>query len=295
MQHFESLSDMHRVNGHVMPHNPMLSLLRCNQVCETGNEFTADFYMIAFKKMKSGEITYGRTKYDHASGSMYFTSPRQTIEMRNVELEEQGFAIWVHEEYLNGHALHSDIKKYGYFNYEMNEALHMSPKEEKTIWELYTKIESEYENNQDEFSKDIILGHIESILNYCQRFYKRQFINRTILSGTTVTRFNKALSDYFECGSLLEKGLPTVALFAEQLNMSPRYLSDLLKQETGKTAMDLMHIFLITEAKNLIATGTQNISEIAYALGFENPNYFSRLFKKETGVSPNQFKKHQLN
>jgi len=160
---------------------------------------------------------------------------------------------------------------------------------------LFKKIEIEYNNNQDEFTRDIILGHIESILKYSQRFYKRQFINRNILSGTTVTRFNKALSTYFENGLLQEKGLPTVAMFAAELHLSPRYLSDLLKQETGKTAMDLIQIFLISEAKNLLNSGEHSVAQIAFLLGFENPPYFSRFFKKETGISPKQFRKQYLN
>ena len=139
------------------------------------------------------------------------------------------------------------------------------------------------------------MGHIESILKYSQRFYKRQFLNRNIVSGTTVTKFNTALSSYFEKGLLQEKGLPTVGMFAAQLHLSPRYLSDLLKQETGKTAMDLIHIFLISEAKNLMNSGDYSVAEIAYLLGFENPPYFSRVFKKATGISPNQFKKQFLN
>jgi len=292
MIHFNNLSDLHRSNNAPLPRDPMLSLLHCTPVCEScAKGFTGDFYTITNMKMKSGEFIYGRTKYDHQSGSMYFTKPRQTVEMKNLELEDNGFAIWFHEDYLIGHPLHQEIKKYSYFNYELSEALHISPAEEQLILELYQKIENEYNNNQDEFTKNIILGHIDSILQYVQRFYKRQFLHRKVISGTTVTKFNEALSDYFNSEASLEKGLPTVTFFAETLKMSPRYLSDLLKQETGKTAMELMHIFLIHEAKNRLSSNTQNIAEIAYALGFEHPNYFSRVFKKETGVSPKEFKK----
>jgi len=296
MLHFQSLNEMHRANGYPAPENPMLSLLRCNQSCPTGDrEFISDFYMISMKKMKSGTITYGKTKYDHDSGSMFFSKPRQVLEMRNIELEEDGFSIYFHEDYLSGHALHNEIKKYHYFDYEANEALHLSPKEEETIWELYRKIETEYYNNPDEYSKGIILGHIDSILQYSQRFYKRQFINRTEVSGRIITRFNEKLTAYLETGLLIEQGLPTVKFMASELNLSPRYLSDLLKQETGKTAMELIHILLISEAKNLLKGEDQTVAEIAYSLGFENLPYFSRLFKKEVGLSPNQFKKQLLN
>lgn len=226
---------------------------------------------------------------------MYFLKPQQVIHMKDISLEGKGFEIWFHEDYLSGHPLHMEIKKYSYFNYELNEALHISPKEQKIIWDLYEKIAIEYHNNQDEFSRDIILGHIESILKYSLRFYKRQFINRFMLSGTTVTKFNKALANYFEQGLLQKKGLPTAAMFADELHLSPRYLSDLLKQETGKTAMDLIQNFLVTEAKNLLNQGDLTINEIANLLGYENPPYFSRLFKKETGISPSLFRGQHLN
>ncbi|MEO5893517.1 MAG: helix-turn-helix transcriptional regulator [Ferruginibacter sp.] len=294
--HFKSLSDVHRCNNYPEPEHPLLTLFTCNPLRSvTSYEVTTDFFVIAFKKYSSGEIRYGKTHYDHQSGSMYFLKPHQTIQMKDVALDGDGFEIWFHEDYLSGHSLHSNIKKYSFFNYELNEALHISQKEQKIIWELYEKIAAEYHNNQDEFTRDIILGHIESILKYSLRFYKRQFINRFIHSGTTVTKFNKALSDYFEKGLLQIKGLPTVAMFADELNLSPRYLSDLLKQETGKTAMDLIQNFLVSEAKNLLNQGNYTVNEIAYMLGFENPPYFSRLFKKEAGMSPNQFKKQFMN
>lgn len=294
--HFKSLGDVHRCNNYPDPENPLLTLFRCNPLRNVASyQVTADFYIISFKKLHSGQIMYGRTRYDHQSGSMYFVKPQQAIRMKDIALDGEGFEIWFHEDYLSGNPLHEGIKKYSYFNYELNEALHLSPKEEQIIWELYAKIETEYHNNQDEFTRDIILGHIDSILKYSHRFYKRQFINRHMLSGTTVTRFNEALSAYFEKGLLQEKGLPTVAAFAAEMHISPRYLSDLLKQETGKTALDLIHTFLISEAKNMLNGGNYTVAEIAYSLGFENPPYFFRLFKKETGVSPGQFKKQFMN
>jgi len=287
---------MHRANGFAPPQHPLIGLQRCNLTCPFGGtELTTDFYMICFKKIKSGVILYGRTKYDHENGSMLFFKPRQVVEFKNLEFEEDGFLISIHEDFLNGSSLHDEIQKYSFFDYETNEALHLSPREEEIIWDLYNKIETEYKSNTDEYSRDIMLTHIDSILKYSQRFYKRQFINRTDLSGKTVSKFNSALSVYFSNGLLQTKGLPTVNAMASQLNLSPRYLSDLLKQETGKTAIELIHIFLVNEAKNLLKGEDQNVSEIAYMLGFENLPYFSRLFKKETGLSPNQFKKQLVN
>jgi AraC family transcriptional activator of pobA len=298
MKHFKTLSELHRENGFPPPESPLISLYRCNHndACSLGNrEFTTDFYMIGFKKLKSGVMMYGRTKYDHDNGSMSFVKPRQVIEFKNLQFDEDGFLIFIHEDFLNGHFLHNEIKKYNYFDYETNEALHLSPREEQIIWDLYSKIETEYNSNTDEYSRDIMLTHIDSILKYAQRFYKRQFINRKELTGKTISRFSDALTVYFTSGHLQTTGLPTVNAMALQLNISARYLSDMLKQETGKTAIELIHIYLVNEAKNLLKGESQNVSEIAYALGFENLPYFSRLFKKEVGLSPNQFKKQLLN
>jgi len=287
---------MHRFNGFAPPENPLISVHRCVDTCSFGNrEFTTDFYMIGFKKLKSGVIMYGRTRYDHENGSMMFVKPRQIIEFSSVEHEDDAFIIFIHEDFLNGHVLHTEINKYPFFDYEANEALHLSPQEEQTIWDLFHKIDAEYRNNTDEYSRDIMLTHIDSMLKYSQRFYKRQFINRRELSGKTVSKFNDALAGYFKNGLLLTQGLPTVSMLASRLNLSPRYLSDLLKQETGKTAIDLIHIYLVNEAKNRLMGDNQSVSEIAYQLGFENLPYFSRLFKKETGISPNQFKKQLVN
>lgn len=297
MKHFKTISELHASNGYAPPENPLISLVTCQDLktCAVGNsKFTSDFYMIAFKKIKSGNFFYGKTKYDFDNGSMAFTKPRQIIEINNVEFTEKAFLIFIHEDYLLNQSLHSEIKKYGYFDYEVNEALHLSPKEEDMMWDLFNKIESEYNNNQDEYSKEIIMSHIDSILKYSKRFYKRQFLNRNVYSGTIISKFSEVLKVYFENGEVQKNGLPTVHFMAGQLAVSPRYLTDLLKQETGKTALDHIHIFLIDEAKNLLLSTDKTIAETAYELGFENPPYFSRLFKKVIGLTPVEYKEQFL-
>lgn len=296
MKHYKSLSELHRENGFIPNENPLFSIYQCKGLCSLADrEFTSDFYMIGLKKLKSGFILYGRTKYDHDCGSMMFVKPRQIIEMKNLHLDEDGFLIFVHEDYLNGHVLHNDIKKYHYFDYETNEALHLSPREESTIWDLYRKIENEYHNNQDEYSREIILANVDTMLKYAQRFYKRQFINRSEISGKTVSRFTDALDQYVSSGFLNSKGLPSVQYMAEKLDISAGYLTDVLKQESGKTALEHIHIYLISEAKNRLKSEDKTVSEIAYALGFDNLSYFSRLFKKEVGITPVLFKRQSLN
>ena len=279
-----------------LPEHPMLGLLRINREIKINNsEYTCDFYMIGFKKVKAGYLLYGRTKFDHETGSMIFMKPRQVVEMRNLEFEEDGYILVFHEDFLNGHSLHEDIQRYSFFEYETNEALHLAPKEEKIIWNIFHTIEQEYNNSEDEFSREIILAGINSMLKYAERFYKRQFINRKQLSGKTVTAFNKILQQHIKDGSFIDQGLPSVGDLANRLNISARYLTDLLKVETGKTAIELIHIALINEAKNRLRKKDKTVSEIAYDLGFENMSYFSRLFKKETGMLPTFYKNQFLN
>jgi len=296
MKHFKSISEMAVANNLPLLEHPMLGLLRINREIKINNEaYTTDFYMVGLKKVKAGYVLYGRTKFDHETGSMIFTKPRQVIEMRNLEFEEDGYILVFHEDFLTGHSLHEDIQRYSFFDYETNEALHLAPKEEKIIWNIFYTIEQEYNNSEDEFSKEIILAGINSMLKYAERFYKRQFINRKQLSGKTVTEFNKILQKYIKDGSLDDKGLPTVGDLANRLNISSRYLTDLLKVETGKTAIELIHIALIGEAKDRLRKKDKSISEIAYDLGFENMSYFSRLFKKQTGMLPTSYKNQFVN
>jgi len=296
MKHYKTIHSLMTEMHWPLSEHPLIGAARCEHTCSLSDrQFSSDFYLIGFKKLKSGVIRYGRTKYDHENGCMMFIRPRQIIEFLDLEFEEDAFLIFFHEDFLHGHPLHSEIKKYGFFDYESNEALHLSPGEEKTIWELYFKIQAESVANTDEYSRDIILSHLDSILKYAQRFYKRQFIHRAPLTSHTASRFDETLSSYFEKGLVGTKGLPTVKELASTLNLSPRYLSDLLKEETGKTAIELIHIYLIREAKNLLNAPGLSISEAAYRLGFENLPYFSRLFKKEVGLSPNQYRKQALN
>ncbi len=297
MKHFKSVSELDLAEGFPPPENPLFSmnLLEGPTDLKRNLEFTCDCYIVCFKKVKTGELWYGKTRYDHNRGLMFFTKPGQMITVKSLEFEENGFAIHFHEEFLMGHPLFTEIKKYNFFNYEIHEALHLSPREKEVMWSLFDKMEKEYHDNPDEFSKSIILSHLDSMLKYAQRFYKRQFIDRKPLSGMTVTKFNESLGSYFGNGDADEKGLPSVNYMASQLNLSPKYLSDLLKQETGKTAMELIHLYMISEAKNMLVAGDRSIAEIAYQLGFENPPYFSRLFKKEVGMSPTEFKNQQLN
>ena len=254
------------------------SIKMCNQ-----------FYSISFKNIVEGELLYGRTKYDCEKGSMLFVAPNQSMIMKNIVISKESWHIAFHKDYLNGYDLFNKIKKYNFFNYNVNEALHLSPKEEKIMKSVFENIYLEYHNNQDEFSKEIIISHLEALLKYADRFYKRQFINRETINKALFTRFQEILQTYFESKQLEENGIPTVEWLASQLQVSHRYMSDTIKAETGKTAVDQINLYLIEEAKNLLLAPNVSISETAYRLGFEYPQYFSRLFKKKIGISPKEY------
>jgi len=251
---------------------------------------STDFYAISLKKIVSGEIIYGRTKYDFSNGTMLFMAPGQELIIKELAVTSEVKTILIHEDYIRTHEIRDKIKKYNFFSYSVNEALHLSPKEEQLVKSIIDNAESEYMNNPDEFSKDIMLSQIGTLLKYADRFYKRQFINRTDLAGKTLEKFRTLLTGHFESGRFQESGTPKVEDVANELSMSPRYLSDMLKAETGKTAMDHIHLYLIDEAKNLLLDPTISISETAYKLGFEYPQYFSRLFKKKVGISPTAYR-----
>ncbi|MCG8373406.1 MAG: helix-turn-helix transcriptional regulator, partial [Balneolales bacterium] len=228
-------------------------------------------------------------KYDCSNGTLLFTAPNQKLIFKGLVFSSNACHISFHKDFILGTELYHQIRKYNFFEYQANEALHLSPKEEKQLKTLFKNIEEEYHNNQDEFSKEIILSQLETLLKYSDRYYKRQFLNRKPLNQTMLSRFTDVLNNYFEEGELLNKGIPTVDWLAGKLGISHRYMSDMIKAETGKTAIDQINLFLIDEAKNLLLEPNASISETAYSLGFEYPQYFSRLFKKKTGLSPKEY------
>lgn len=301
--HFKTLSAYLEYMQLPPSEHPMLSVFTAK-----GNDFlpcpressppiSTDCYSISLKKIMHGELNYGRTKYDFNNGALICLAPRQVVQWDSSFIfEQKGFSINFHEDFLKGTELAQQIKKYGFFSYTVNEALHLSPKEEKQIELIVQNIESEYQNNQDAFSKDIIISQLDTLLKYTNRFYERQFLNRKEIANDLLEQFNKHLTEYFELGDLQEKGIPSIELLADKLNISQRYLSDTLKKETGKTSTEHLQLYLITEAKNMLLQPNKSVAEVAYALGFEYPQYFSRLFKKKEGISPSAYQqKYSLN
>ncbi len=303
MVHFKTLASYLDYLKLPRPEHPMFSVftskgdgyLPCPK--ESSPPITNNCYSISLKKFVKGYLNYGRTKYDFTNGALIFIAPRQVLQWDNsVVFEQKGFSINFHEDFLKGTELANQIKKYGFFSYSTNEALHLSPKEEKQIESIVENIEIEYQNNQDEFSKDIIISQLSTLLKYANRFYERQFLNRKELANDLLVQFNQQLHTYLESGQLREEGIPSLDKIAKKMSVSQRYLSDTLKNETGKTSTEHLQLYLIDEAKNILLRPNKSISEVAYELGFEYPQYFSRLFKKREGISPKAYReKYKLN
>lgn len=266
---------------------------KTDEQMEEGMRISADFYSIMFKNYCANKMRYGRQSIDFQEGNLICIAPKQVITLDN-EIEKKdnmmGWGLFFHPDLLRGTALGNKMSEYTFFNYEISEALHLSDKEKQILFDCVQKIETELQENIDSHSQNLIVTNIELLLNYCSRYYGRQFITRKNSNSNTVVQIEKALNNYFKSEQLKEKGLPTVKYLAEHVHLSPSYLSDLLKKETGMNAQDHIHYHLIEEAKNILLHSNQSVSEIAYQLGFEYPQYFSRLFKQKTGQTPLAFR-----
>lgn len=303
MQHFKTLSAYFDYMELPRPEHPMFSVmfatgeafLPCPK--KSSPQITNECYTISLKKILKGKLNYGRTKYDFTNGAMVFIAPRQVLQWdSSVVFEQQGFSINFHEDFIKGTELAHQIKKYGFFSYAANEALHLSPREEEQMESIVKNIAIEYQNNQDVFSKDIIISQLSTLLKYANRFYERQFMHRKELSNDLLEQFNQQLENYFQSGKLQENGIPSIEQIANKMAVTQRYLSDTLKKETGKTTTEHLQLYLIDEAKNILLKPNKSIADVAYELGFEYPQYFSRLFKKKEGISPTEYiEKYKLN
>ena len=262
-----------------------------NDDCD-GLEFGV--YAIFLKDAAGCKLKYGGNNYDYDEGTMVFVGPDQTVEItKDPDYRPKGYALLFHPDLLLGTDLGRKISAYNFFSYSVHEALHLSAKERRIIVSLLEKIEFELEQNLDRHSKKLIVANLELLLDYCLRFYDRQFLTREAMHHSSLEKFDILLKDYLESDKPALQGLPSVSHFAEQLNLSPNYFGDLVKKETGKTAQEMIQQQLIEVAKERVFDNSKSISEIAYELGFKYPQHFTRLFKSKTGVTPNDFR--QLN
>jgi len=289
----ESISDMHRLMHYAAPKHPLISLVDHTDFYalrpRTEAAYRFGFYTISCKEFK-GVLHYGRGNYDFDKGSLMFTAPGQTISSGSGVTVDEGWALFIHPDLLHGTDLGRKIHQYSFFNYEVNEALHISADEDQILKDCTANIQREYLQNIDKHTQGLIVSNIELLLNYCNRFYDRQFYTRAKVNTDVVQRFEKLLKDYFSQDSLIEKGLPQVSVFASGLNLSPNYLSDLLQKFTGKTTLEHIHLEVVDRAKSMLWGTDASISEIAYQLGFEHPSHFTKLFKTKTGMVPKDFR-----
>ncbi|PBQ30927.1 AraC family transcriptional regulator [Sphingobacteriaceae bacterium] len=293
----KTISEFHRLRGLPQPEHPLISVVdysavqRPADIAETNWVF--DFYQISIKRGINAKLKYGQQEYDFDEGIMFFISPNQILRIEpdsKTKEKKSGFMLLIHPDFFWNTPLAKIIKQYDFFNYSVNEALFVSGKEETTINGIIANIEQEYHANIDKFSQSIIISHIEALLNYSERFYERQFITRKITNHKILNRLEELLNDYFNSDNLISKGLPTVQFIADKLNISPNYLSDLLKVLTGQSTQQHIHDKLIEKAKEKLSTSNLSVSEIAYELGFEHSQSFSKLFKVKTNQSPLEFR-----
>jgi len=294
------VSEMHQMGELPKPKHPLISVIY-NRDLKTisgaqGIRIINHLYTIIFKSSAiCSSFSYGRNSYDHEEGTLVFTAPGQIMEFKddrseNDPIDPHGWSLVFHPDLFRKSDLSDKMRKYSFFHYDSNEALHISDQERLSIEDIVAKIAKENIQTPDRHSQNLIVSNIELFLDYCLRFYDRQFFSRTNLNNDTISKFERFLNNYYQSDLALDKGVPSVESCATALHLSPNYLSDLLKKETGKTTLEHIHYFLIEKAKNSLLNSTDKISGIAYSLGFEYPQHFSNLFKSKTGFSPKEYR-----
>lgn len=298
MEHFKTISEFHHFIHMLAPLHPLLSVIDVGTVADAHSSvpvsMNMDFYSISVKRMLNFKSKYGQQPFDFNEGIMSFMSPNQVfsigVDNEDEKVEKSGWVIYIHPDFIWNTSLAKTIKQYDFWDYSLNEGLHLSEKEEEIITAIIKNIELEYQSNIDQYSKRIIISHIESLLNYADRFYHRQFITREKANHHILESLETLLTDYFNSDDLILKGLPTVAYLAGSLHISSKYLSSLLKVLTGQNTQQHIHEKLIEKAKEKLSTTNLSVSEIAFELGFEHLQSFSKLFKAKTKQSPVEFR-----
>lgn len=297
IHHIKSITEFHRSRGLKPPQHPLISVVNYADVRlmpdADKTSWVFDFYSIAVKRNLNTKLHYGQQEYDFDEGVMCFMAPGQVLSVSvndPAAWEPSGWILLLHPQFLWNTSLAKSIRQYEFFGYAVHEALHLSTKEEETMKSIIENIELEYHSNIDRFSQRIIIAQVETLLAYAERFYQRQFITRRAANHKILGRFEAILSEYFNADSLSGKGLPSVQYIAGALHVSPNYLSGLLKSLTGQSTRQHLHNYLIEKAKEKLSTTNLSVSEVAYQLGFEYPQSFSKLFKTKTRLSPSEFR-----
>jgi AraC-like DNA-binding protein len=286
-----SVSQLHQLLSLPKPVHPLISVINLKDIKPSGKEsLVFNFYSIWSERNVESKIRYGQNYFDFDEGAMIFLSPGQVVSTGGHKQTEYGWGLVFHPDFIRTYPLAKTIKGYGFFSYAVNEALHLSESEEKIVNAILENITNEYQSRIDDFSQDVIIAQIELMLHYCDRFYHRQFLTRKSINHDLLTRLEMLLTNYFNEEKTNESGLPTVQYLGSMLNVSPGYLSDMLRTLTGQSAQQHIHNKIIEKAKELISTTTLSVSEIAYRLGFEQPNSFSKLFRNKTNLSPLEFR-----
>ena len=294
--HLKTISDLYKFLNLGFAEHPLIAVVDFSKVIEHAKDeirIKTDFYSIMFKNYCRNHVRYGRKTLDFQDGSLVCMAPNHVITIDNdIEVKENmmGWGLFFHPDLVRGTSLGFKMKDFSFFNYEISEALHLSDKEKQLLYDCILKIKEELTQNIDGYSQTLIVSNIELLLNYCSRYYGRQFITRKSVNLDVVSKVENILKGYFENEEKRNDGIPSVKDLANKVNLSPSYLSDLLKRETGLNAQDHIHYFVIEQAKNILLQTNQSVSEIAYSLGFEYPQYFSRLFKQKTGKTPLEYR-----